>query len=342
MLSTITNANGVYSFTNLLADEDYNGDTSDGSDEPVYTVTVDTPAGLTVSPIDQGSDEALDADNPAGEVAEPTPGRIDDSNDFGFYDLGSISGNVSEDTDRDGTLEGPLENVTVYLFADADQNGVADDVNGDGTVDTADALASDQTDAQGDYEFTDVSPGNYLVMEEDPAGYESILDNDDDVDVPSDATEIANTNPRDNVLPVSVIVDTALLMAEDDTGNNFVDSPQLAGLGDTVWYDHNSNGQQEAGEAGIANVTVNLLDGSGNVIDTMTTDDTGFYQFTDLLAGDYTVQVDPASLPAALQQTFDLDDGVTVSPLSENSSTVTLSDTGVETTLTLDTDRWAA
>ncbi|WP_374212390.1 IPTL-CTERM sorting domain-containing protein [Thiothrix subterranea] len=61
-------------------------------------------------------------------------------------------------------------------------------------------------------------------------------------------------------------------------------------LGDHVWLDQNNNGLQDAGEAGIGNVTVNLLDGSGNVVATQATDATGFYNFTGVLPGDYSVQ----------------------------------------------------
>lgn len=323
-LLTQTDAGGLYRFSNLLGDENYNGDAGDGSDEPVLTIRVDTPAGLIASPVDQGGDDTIDSDNGQGELAEPVMGGIDDTNDFGFYDLGSISGNVSEDIDRDGTLEGPLQNVTVILYRDANQDGVPDDLNGDGVIDAADELSSQNTDTAGNYVFDDVEPGSYLVVEVDPDGYESILDNDVDVDVPVDNTEIANTNPRDNLLPVSLIVDIAQLRVEDDSGNNFVDSPVLAGLGDQVWYDHNANGVQDAGEAGIENVAVSLLDDSGVVIDTMVTDSSGFYLFTGLVAGEYTVEVDPATLGGPLQQTYDLDDGASTTPATPDTATVTL------------------
>ena len=155
-----------------------------------------------------------------------------------------------------------------------------------------------------------MAPGHYLLSEVDPDGYESILDNDEIVDVPADGSEIPNSNPRDNLLPVSLVVDLNQLMVEDDERVIILlMQPVLAGLGDTVWYDHNANGVQDANESGIENVTVNLLDSNGSVIDTMVTDAAGFYQFTNLLAGDYTVAIDPISLPPSLSQTYDLDDG---------------------------------
>ncbi|GAB4050023.1 SdrD B-like domain-containing protein [Spirosoma litoris] len=56
---------------------------------------------------------------------------------------------------------------------------------------------------------------------------------------------------------------------------------QLAGLGDFVFEDANHNGQQDAGEPGIQNVTVTLLS-SGTVVATTTTNASGFYSFKGL------------------------------------------------------------
>jgi hypothetical protein len=76
-----------------------------------------------------------------------------------------------------------------------------------------------------------------------------------------------------------------------------------AGLGDFVFEDNNANGIQEAGELGIAGVTVELVrnfdvnkdgiveDDEFLVLDTTTTDNTGFYEFLGLTPGlDYQVR----------------------------------------------------
>ena len=60
-------------------------------------------------------------------------------------------------------------------------------------------------------------------------------------------------------------------------------------LGSTVWLDSNGDGDQDAGEPGIAGVEVQLLDTDGNVIATTTTDADGNYVFENLPAGDYVV-----------------------------------------------------
>jgi len=65
---------------------------------------------------------------------------------------------------------------------------------------------------------------------------------------------------------------------------------KLASLGDFVWEDSNGNGIQDAGEAGISGVTVNLLSSTGAVVSTTTTNGTGAYGFSGLTPGSYSVQ----------------------------------------------------
>ncbi len=79
-------------------------------------------------------------------------------------------------------------------------------------------------------------------------------------------------------------------------------------IGDYVWNDVNGDGVQDASESGIPGVTVNLLGRTGEVIATTTTGPDGEYLFDFVPAGDYTVEVDPSTLPGGFAQTFDLDD----------------------------------
>jgi hypothetical protein len=65
----------------------------------------------------------------------------------------------------------------------------------------------------------------------------------------------------------------------------------VATIGDFVWQDLDKDGKQDVGEPGIKNVIVKLLDVKGTVIASTTTDAKGFYQFTDLAAGSYTVGI---------------------------------------------------
>jgi hypothetical protein len=70
-------------------------------------------------------------------------------------------------------------------------------------------------------------------------------------------------------------------------------SPGVVSIGDFVWEDLNGNGVQDAGEPGIAGVTVTLtgFSGSNSITAHTTTDATGHYLFTEP-AGTYTVTVD--------------------------------------------------
>lgn len=65
-----------------------------------------------------------------------------------------------------------------------------------------------------------------------------------------------------------------------------------ASLRGVVWSDANNNGIRDAGEAGVAGVTVRLLDETGTTVPgTTTTGADGSYQFSGLLPGRYVVEV---------------------------------------------------
>ncbi|MFM7073461.1 MAG: SdrD B-like domain-containing protein, partial [Planctomycetota bacterium] len=108
--------------------------------------------------------------------------------------------------------------------------------------------------------------------------------------------------------------------ASDDLSAVTIAVEPTATIGDLVWSDKNGNGARDAGEPGIAGVTVELLNGT-TVLQTTTTDATGAYQFTGLTVADgtsvtYKVQVATSSLPTGATQTFDADGTGTASASS--------------------------
>src|SRR5262249_49946870 len=58
-------------------------------------------------------------------------------------------------------------------------------------------------------------------------------------------------------------------------------NPAPIEIGNRVWNDRNGDGIQEAGEPGIAGVTVDLYDPNGNLLATAVTDANGNYYFSN-------------------------------------------------------------
>lgn len=74
-----------------------------------------------------------------------------------------------------------------------------------------------------------------------------------------------------------------------------------------VWLELGDFGTREAGEPGLTDVTVELLDGAGAVIAMTVVDVAGVYRFEDLRAGEYTVRIVAETLPQPHGVTFDMD-----------------------------------
>lgn len=68
-----------------------------------------------------------------------------------------------------------------------------------------------------------------------------------------------------------------------------VEEPELAEIGDFVWYDTNANGIQDEGELGVEGVIVHLTDCAGGMLATMSTNASGYYLFSNLQPGDYAI-----------------------------------------------------
>lgn len=263
-----TDSTGSYYFPNLPMGTYYvNVD---------YTNTGDN---YDFSPQDAGSDDSVDSDvnvttGNSGNIAfDPVNG--DSVIDAGLAPpTGTISGTVWNDLDMDGIQDSGdevgIEGVTVYLYEDG--NSVA--------------IATTTTDASGNYSFNDVTAGDYFVdfdpttntdnlaglegSPQDQGGNESA---DSDADANAGETDVFTFAPETD--------DTADL----DAGF-FQPTGMISG---TVFNDQDTNGLNDNGDTDISNVIVKLLDSDNNVIQTDTTDASGNYAFTGVLAGSYTV-----------------------------------------------------
>jgi uncharacterized repeat protein (TIGR01451 family) len=107
--------------------------------------------------------------------------------------------------------------------------------------------------------------------------------------LPSGTASVANQGSvASNGRPALLTDDPSTPVAGDPRVTPLASTARAA-LGDFVWEDQDGDGLQDAGEPGLAGVTVRLLDAAGNLLRTATTGRGGSYLFEDLEAGDYGV-----------------------------------------------------
>lgn len=277
--STTTDAYGNYLFDNLAA-----GNYTVGFTLPAnytfttQTNTVDNTAGT--APIATGSDVnvttgrsyTVTLSNGENErnidagIIFNTPPVTQSVGDRVWLDNGT-GGGTAADGIQNGTEPG-VAGVTVTLY------------NGAGV-----AIATMITDANGNYLFTNVPVGtNYTVGFSLPAGMvfsplTGVISGttNSDVNTTTGRTGTFNVASGDNI----TYVDAGI----------YPQSTANASLGDRVWEDLDHDGVQDAGEPGIAGVTVNLYASNGTtLLATTTTDAYGYYMFTNLAPANYIVE----------------------------------------------------
>jgi hypothetical protein len=187
-----------------------NGDdvTIDGVSSGLVPLLVGTePVG---EPGKDGGANAVNAANDANtnltvDFAFAAPGNICGSNSFVTF-VGNLLGEA---------LYTPINAVTLALFTDPDGDGVpnapVDDPNTAGIQNYV-ITTTDST-----YCFTNLPPGNYVVVQTQPPGYSSYSDDDETPDAAGSPPDSPNGFEVDNRIPVS------LGSGETDIGNNFVE-----------------------------------------------------------------------------------------------------------------------
>lgn len=245
--STTTDENGRYYFGGLFMGG-------------AYVVKVDE----TTLPGGAVYDNHIDADGDSPgngtstvDLAMTTTGFSLDQ-DFGYKAATpvSISGTIWEDTNADGTFDGAeteLIGGVMVSLTDANHN----------------IIATTMTDVNGDYSFSNIPAGIYVVsVQETDAellGYWHSLGTDSE--------------------PSSTVVDASTASVADV---DFGYYQNAASIGNYVWDDVNMDGLQDAVETGIENVLVTLEidyngDGTAEIAIVDTTDATGHYSFDNLL-----------------------------------------------------------
>ncbi len=268
-LTTQTNAQGLYEFTGLSAGKTYR------LREPLPT----TPAGLINQPkaINPGLINGVQCVSSATDCIIATDaGGVSHQDEISGIRL--IAGNGTEFNFGEN-LRAHISG-TVYLDRNDDgsqqagETGIADVVitlevqDEHGTWVPVVTTTPIVTDGNGNYRYEDAVIGaNYRITETQPTGL-------------GDGKENTSNVITITQLPVS-----------GSTGNNF--GEKAAVLSGVVYLDSNNNGTQEPGEPGLEGVTLSLpasvLNALGVANLTAITDADGHYQFTDLLAGSYTV-----------------------------------------------------
>ena len=254
---------------------DANGNYSfDSLPDGTYSVKVVKDGALT------DLEQTEDPDGTKDSASEPIVLNEDNPTkknvNFGYVPDYFIKGTIYRDGNRSGALdtgEKLYEGVTVNL------------VDADGTV-----VATTTTDANGTYSFDKLPAGTYsvTVVQDGPiAGLEQTGDPDATKDNASEPITLNNDNPSTTDVNFGYIADNS--------------------LSGTVYRDDSRNGDQDGTEPGYSGVNVQLLDASGNVVATTTTDANGTYSFFKLPDGTSSVKVVKDGELADTEQTEDPD-----------------------------------
>ena len=266
-----------------------------------YTITETQPANYAPGKANANRNPGVVSPNDGGNVitnvtvSNTAPPLSQGPYYFGELVPGGISGRVYYDRDGDGVQNGTepgLPGVTVTLSGT--------DTNGNTVSKTA------VTGPAGDYSFPNLAPGTYTVTETRPVGYEPGLTRAGTVSgTNSTAGQIPTTGNGTTFGPkgsTSNVIQNIVLGANGagSTGNNF-SAVKPASLSGHVYADvAPANGVRDAGEPGIAGVTVTItgIDYLGNTVtQTLTTDVDGLYSTKTLLPGTYRIdETQPAGV----------------------------------------------
>jgi uncharacterized repeat protein (TIGR01451 family) len=262
---TTTDKNGIYQFRDILPG--------------VYSLGfTDLPVDYLISP--KSADSVVNPQTGKTVTFELVEGDIDLSFDMGIYTntLGTIGDSVWYDDNLDGiqdATERGVEAVKVTLY---DANNMV--------------VATTTTDKNGNYQFRDLSLGTYIVGFTDlPVGYQISPKDIGDDDKDSDVNVATNRSEP-------------ILLSEgshDLTVDMGIYRENRAIIGNSVWYDDNRDGIQDATEKGAEAVKIELFSSDGTLVASTTTDEDGHYQFRNLVSGSYYVQV--SDLPVGYEIT---------------------------------------
>ena len=226
---TTTSADGSYLFPSLAPGVE-------------YKVMFSQPGGFDgVSPRQAGNDPSIDSDGLMSDVVVLASGEFNPTIDAGFFKTAGLGDFVFEDTNGNGIQdsgEAGVSGVEVQL-QNPDGTPVTDG-NGDPITTT--------TDADGEYAFTGLTPGEYKVTFVAPEGFEfttpnvgddNAVDSDADPDNGMTETVILESGDFNGTLDAGLIRLIPDIDIEKFTNGVDADTPDAAAeiiVGDTVTW----------------------------------------------------------------------------------------------------------
>ncbi len=306
VLTSVTDANGYYAFTNLVA----------GTYTPVIAAANFGPGGelenyvsstgdtATYAGADNNTDHGIDPANAAAYLTDGVSGAPVTLG-LGLQPTGEdttapVLPNIDARGNQTADFGFYTQTIGNVIWVDSNDNGVIDGVetpytSGPITVtllDNAGNIVDEVVTTDGVFTFTAVPSGTYVVSATLPTGFVSS----------APTTTTAGIDNNDNGSQSGAFIVTApfaatpgtndgVIVSDDTTGatiNPAVDLgmvSDLYDLGNRVWFDTNNNGALDAGEMPVEGVTVTLQTPNGVL--TSVTDANGYYSFTNLPAGSY-------------------------------------------------------
>ena len=261
--TAVTDSNGFFGFTQ----DSNNNDLVPGT----YQISETQPSGYlagatSVGTVNGTADGTLVSTGTIGSIVLAS-GQASINNDFGELKPVTIAGTVYEDLNANGVLdpsEPGMSGVTVTLSG---TNGLGQTITATGTTNSSGAF-SFTTDSNNNV----LRPGTYQVIVTTPAGYIQGTDTIGTVNGTADGSLVAATE-------IGAIV---LTSSQNGINYNFAEILPIT-LSGEVYFDANANGMLDAGDTGIAGVTLTLTGTTAAgvpVNTTTTTEANGTYSFT--------------------------------------------------------------
>ena len=290
--TTTTNGSGIYTVVAPLPG--------------AYRIRVIPPGGSDgFAPKDQaGGDDTLDSDiNLSGANA-------------GFTDVINIAPNVISITNLDAGLDifrtpTPTRTPTPINLG----NLVWDDIDGDGRQDAGEPgvagvtvqlwnatktmmLTQTTTNASGIYTVVAPLPGDYRIRVLPPGGSDGFAPKDQAGGDDTLDSDINPSGPNAGFTDVISIASNVISITSLDAGLDIYRTPTPTrtptpiNLGNLVWDDLDEDGIQDAGEPGLAGVTVQLWNATKTMLlGETTTNASGIYTLVAPLPGSYRIRV---------------------------------------------------